>query len=704
MQDIKYLFEPRSVAVLGASAKPGKLGNSIVRNLIYGKYEGRIVPVNPSGGEILGLQAYKNLGDLAGDIDLAVIVVPAAAAFEAVKSCADRGVKFAAIITSGFSEIGNVDEEKKIISYARDHNMRVVGPNMMGIYSGTAAMNATFGPADIPAGNVAIITQSGALGIAMIGKTKLENIGLSAIISVGNKADISEVDLLGYLTEDRNTRAIMLYIEGVTHGESFVELLSKTSKIKPVVVLKSGRSKRGAMAAASHTGSLAGVDKVFDDIARQCGVLRAEGLQEALEWCKFLADAPEPAGDNAVIITNGGGIGVMATDACDKYDINLYDNQPDLKSAFSGVVPQFGSLKNPVDLTGEATADNYFTAINAALADEKMNSVICLGCETAVFDPQKFALKTEELFLNNKPQKPIVFSFVGGQQLEENINRLRRLGVPIYSEVLQATSCLGAVYYNARQKKEYLPGFEEVEVDDTAIREVLTGVRKDARRFLFSYEAQRIMKAVNIASPASRVAHSLDEAVSMAESIGYPVVMKVVSPDILHKSDAGGVALDILNGKEVADAYEAILQSSRRYRPDAAIEGIEISEQARPGVETIVGARRDLSFGPIVMFGLGGIYVEVMKDIVFRSFPCNLKEANRMISQIKTYPLLLGVRGEKHKDTDALADAILKVGTILKKFDDISDIEINPLVAYDHGEGVKAVDVRILLSRQEAVQ
>ena len=267
-----------------------------------------------------------------------------------------------------------------------------------------------------------------------------------------------------------------------------------------------------------------------------------------------------------------------------------------------------------------------------------------------------------------------------------------------------ATSCLGAVYYNSRQKADYSPELEEISIDEQAIQNVIDGVRKDGRQFLFSYEAQRIMRAVNIANPESNIAHNIDETVGFAKQTGYPVVMKVVSRDILHKSDAGGVALDILNENEVMDAYEAILQSCRRYKPDAVIEGIEISEQVRPGVETIVGARRDLSFGPIVMFGLGGIYVEVMKDIVFRSFPCNLKEANRMISQIKTYPLLLGVRGEARKDIDGLADAILRVGTIIKRFKDISDIEINPLVAYDHGDGVKAVDVRILLSRQEAAK
>jgi acyl-CoA synthetase (NDP forming) len=321
VQDIKFLFEPRSVVVVGASANVGKLGHTVVSNLISSGYRGKIYPVNPAGGKILGIPVYRDISSISGEIDLAVIVIPAGAVFDAVKGCADKGARFIAIISSGFSEIGNADEEKRIINYARQHDVRVLGPNIIGIYSAAAPMNATFGPGGIPAGNVAIVTQSGALGVAMIGKAKVENIGLSAIVSVGNKADVDEVDILNYLAADRNTKVIMMYIEGVTHGESFVDALKTTTKIKPVVVVKSGKSKRGAMAAASHTGSLAGEDKVFDDIARQCGVIRAEGLQEALEWCKYLAGTPEPQGENVLIITNGGGIGVLTADACEQYNI-----------------------------------------------------------------------------------------------------------------------------------------------------------------------------------------------------------------------------------------------------------------------------------------------------------------------------------------------------------------------------------------------
>jgi acetyl coenzyme A synthetase (ADP forming)-like protein len=702
MQDIRFLFHPRSVAVIGASAKAGKLGNTVVTNLVAGGYKGTVYPVNPAGGEIGGKTVYKTVAEVPGEIDLAVIVIPAAGVLEAVKSCADKRSKFLAIITSGFSEIGNSEEEKKIIAYAHERGTRVLGPNIIGLYSAGASLNATFGPSNIPTGNVAIVTQSGALGVAMIGKAGVENIGLSSIVSLGNKADIDEVDMLGYLVDDNNTRVIMMYVEGITHGEVLVNMLKKATKIKPIVVVKSGRSKRGAMAAASHTGSLAGEDQVFDDIARQCGMIRAESIQEAMDWCKFLAETPEPRGENTVIITNGGGIGVLTADACEKYGINLYDNLPDMKKTFAAVVPEFGSLKNPVDLTGQATAEKYSDAIAAALSNDNINSIICLGCESGVFNPEIFAVQTEELFTGGKLHKPLVFSFVGGARLEDSIEHLKVRGIPIFNDVQEAVSCLGAVYTNARQKKVPLTEPEPVSIDEAAIADVIAGARKDGRRFLLAHEGQAILRAIGIAGPRSNIAHNLDEAVAYAEKTGYPVVMKIVSHDILHKSDAGGVALDIDDKKEVADAYEAILQSCRRYKPDASIDGIEVSEQIRPGIETIVGSRRDLSFGPIVMFGLGGIYVEVMKDIAFRAFPLSRDDASRMISTIKTYPLLLGVRGEARKDIEAIANAILRVGTVLKKFEDITDIEINPLVAYDYGEGVKAVDVRILLSNQEA--
>ena len=701
--DIKYLFEPRGVAIIGASHDQSKIGHKLVRNISLSGYKGKIYPVNPEGGEILGYKVYKNIDEVDDIVDIACIVVPAKYVFDTVKICAAKSVKFAVIIASGFSEIGNIAEEKKIVAYAREHGMRVLGPNIFGVYSAAASLNATFGPVNVRAGKVAVITQSGAIGIGMMGKTVTENIGLSAIISVGNKSDIDEADLLEYLIEQEQTKIIMMYIEGVSEGERLISTLKYAVQKKPVVVIKSGRSKRGAMAAASHTSSLAGEDRVFEDIIKQCGVIRAETINDALDWCHYLANSPIPEGENTVIVTNGGGIGVLAADACEKYNVNLYDDLQSLNKTFGKVIPTFGSSKNPVDLSGQAPVSYYDNALTAALNNKSIHSVICLACETAVFNPDEFY----QVILKQAPhfcsKKPLVLSLFGGASIEHYVHELQKNDIPAFEDVYEAVSLLGAMYSYYRTRNNPVEPSPGIDIDIDKVNEIILRVRADNRTFLLASEAQAIMLIAGIPVPKSRIAHNLDEAIRYSEEIGYPVVMKIVSRDIIHKSDAGGVALDLENKNEVMDAYEAISHNVRGYNPDARIEGFEIDEMVRDETETIVAARRDIAFGPIVMFGLGGIYVEVMRDVAFRSFPLNNKEAQKMISQIHSYPILLGVRGEKRKDIDTVADSIIKVGTILQKCPDITDIEINPLVVYAQGEGARAVDVRILLSKpQEA--
>jgi len=580
--------------------------------------------------------------------------------------------------------------------------MRVLGPNIFGVYSSAASINATFGPSDVEQGGVAIITQSGALGIAMMGKTKTEKIGLSAVVSVGNKCDVAEADLLTSLVEDALTKVVLMYIEGVKEGAKLVQILPEAMKKKPIIVIKSGRSKRGAMAAASHTGSLAGADEVFSAIMRQCGVLRAESIQEALNWCKFLQDTPLPKGENTVILTNGGGIGVLATDACEKFEVNLYDNIAEMQRMFAGSMPDFGSLKNPVDITGQALIDDYDKTISAALHNDNVDSLIVLGCQTAVLDAHSLPGTIERAMAPAMPKKPLIFSFFGGPAIEAAITELKGKGRPIFGDVYEAVSCLGACYQVTRNRQTDRGDAGIVdrlaaEFDYDTIQRVLAGVRADNRRFLLAHEAQTLMKAAGIPMPQSVVARNLDQAVKAAEEIGYPVVMKIVSKDIIHKSDAGGIALDLDNRQEVVDAHEAIMHNCRAHNPNAVLEGVEVAEQVPRGTETIIGARRDPSFGPIVMFGLGGIYVEVMKDVSFRAIPLSYNEAGRMIQEIKSFPLLLGVRGEKQKDIDTLLHTILRVGAVLRTFDEINDIEINPLVVYDQGMGAKALDARILL-------
>ncbi len=697
---IRFLFEPRSVAIIGASHDRGKIGFAVLRNILSGGYCGAIYPINPAGGEIEGIPVRRSLQEVEGEIDVAVVTIPSPLVFAAVKDLCRHNVKNAILISAGFSEIGNLEEERKITDYANEHGMRILGPNVFGIYSSSSNLNATFVSGNIPRGHLAMITQSGALGLTLVGQASVEHIGLSAIVSVGNKSDIDESDLLDYLYRHEETHMVLIYIEGIRNGEKFIAALKKTTRVKPVVIIKSGRSQRGAMAAASHTGSLAGSDDLFDAIARQCGALRAESTREAFNWCKFITNNPLPRGENTVIITNGGGAGVMATDACEKYSVPLYDDAEDLKQIFTPVIPSFGSAKNPVDVTGNASLADYTKAFDAALQSENINTVVGIFCETAIVpaDHLKEMVETNVQRYRQKG-KLIIFSLFGGEKTSQYEMEARRRGLPVTDDVYDAISTLGAGYRYNRYAIDLPDEEADVTMDFGAIDEIVRNAAAAKRYFLLAHEAQKIMEIADIPIPVTMNATTLEAAITSADSVGYPVAMKVISKDIIHKSDAGGIALGLDNRKEVVAAYEAIMRNCRAHVPHAVIEGVSISEMVRPGVEIIIGARRDVIFGPTVMVGLGGIYVEVMKDVSFRALPLDQKEIQTMVKEIRSYPLLLGVRGEAMKDINKLVEAIIKISAIIRRCKGITDIEINPLVVYEVGMGAKAVDVRILLSK-----
>ncbi|MEN6620016.1 MAG: acetate--CoA ligase family protein, partial [Smithella sp.] len=490
----------------------------------------------------------------------------------------------------------------------------------------------------------------------------------------------------------------------IRNGKKFIQAVRRTALKKPVLVIKSGRSSKGAQAAASHTGSLAGSDDVFDDVIRQCGALRAESTKEAFNWAMLLLDNPLPTEDNIVIITNGGGAGVMAADACEKYGVNLYDDPQDLKRVFTPAIPAFGSSKNPIDITGQATASDYEKAFDAALADDNIHTVFAIYCETALSTAAELENIVEKNYKKFKDKKKlIVFSLFGGQRTSDYVTATRKQGIPVSDDVYDTASALGAMYRYKEYRETHSPTdkMAEITLDVDPITAIVTSVKRKGRYFLLAHEAQQIMDMAGIRIPKSIQAQTVAGAIEAAATIGYPVVMKVVSKDIIHKSDAGGIALDLENKNEVIDAYGAILRNSHERVPGAVIEGVDISEMVKKGTELIVGARRDNIFGPIIMIGLGGIYVEVMKDVSFRSLPVSLQDINSMIQELRSYPLLLGVRGEEMKDIPAIVNVIIILGAILNSCPRISDIEINPLVVYEHGEGVRAVDVRIILSKNE---
>jgi len=697
---IRLLFEPRSVAVVGASRERGKIGHAVLKNILSGGYRGRIYPINPAGGEIEGIPVHRSLQEVDGDIDVAVVTIPSHLVFSAVQDLCRKKVKNAVLISAGFSEIGNLEEERKITDYAGEHGMRILGPNVFGIYSSSADLNATFVSGNIPRGHLAMITQSGALGLTLVGQASVEHIGLSAVVSVGNKSDIDESDLLEYLQHHDDTHMVLMYIEGIRNGEKFISALKDTTRAKPVVIIKSGRSERGAVAAASHTGSLAGSDDLFDAIARQCGALRAESTREAFNWCKFITNNPLPRGENTVIITNGGGAGVMATDACEKYAVPLYNDPQELKRIFGAVVPSFGSTKNPIDVTGTASPKDYTETFDAALQSENISAVVGIYCETAIVPAEHLQETVEANFRKYREKgKLIIFSLFGGEQTSEYEMNARRRGIPVTDDVYDAISTLGAVYRYSRYTGDSPDEDADAGMDFAAIDAIVDRAVAAKRHFLLAHEAQQVMEIAGLPIPRTINAATLQSAVKSADWIGYPVAMKVVSKDIIHKSDVGGIALDLDSREEVIDAYEAIMRNCRAHVPHAVIEGVSISEMVQPGVEMIVGARRDRIFGPTVMVGLGGIYVEVMKDVSFRALPLDRKEILTMIKEIRSYPLLLGVRGEEMKDINKLLEAIVKIGAIIRRCKGISDIEINPLVVYEQGMGANAVDVRILLSK-----
>lgn len=454
-KELEPLFKPKSIAVIGASTKPGKIGYEIVRNLLEYGFEGKIYPVNPKAKEILGLKAYPNIKDIPGEVDMAVISIPADKVLDVVKDCGEKGVKVLVVITSGFSEVGNEELEEKLVETARKYGMRVLGPNIFGIVYTPNKMNATFGPKDILPGGIAFITQSGALGIALMGWTILEEIGLSAVVSMGNMADIDVMEVSEYLADDPNTKVITIYLEGLKPGSGrrFLEIMKKVSEKKPVIVVKSGRSERGAAAAASHTGSLAGADKVYDAAMKQTGILRALNIEEMFDWARAFALLPLPKGENAVIITNGGGAGVMATDAAADYGVKLMDPPEDLKEKFRKHMPWFGSPKNPVDLTGMATPKEYYGAVKEALYDPRVHSIIVLYCRTAVCDPMELAnaiIKARDEARKDGIEKPIVVSMIGGEDVYQAMKHLNRNSIPAYPIPERAVSALGALLRYAR--------------------------------------------------------------------------------------------------------------------------------------------------------------------------------------------------------------------------------------------------------------
>ncbi len=702
-ESLEALLRPKSVAVVGASSTPGKLGDKLLRNILADGYAGKVYPINPNEPEIQGLKAYKSVLDVPGEIDCAVVAVPAKLCVQVADECGRKGVKGMTVITSGFSEIGRRDLEEEMVRTARRYGTRVLGPNVVGTLSNSEKLNASFAPFLPYPGKSSFISQSGALVVAIDAATHFRRVGFDKMISIGNMADIDLADCVEWLDADPNTTCIALYIEGLKTGRRFIDACRKART--PIVSLKAGVSAHGAAAAASHTGSLAGSAKVYEAAFRQSGIVEAADLLNLFDRSLALSLQPPMKGDNLFVLSNGGGIAVLATDAAERDGVPLQFAPADLQAEVRKSMPEYGSAKNPADLTGMAGKDQYYSSVKAILSHPWVDGLVVLFCETSLTVPMEVS---EAIYRSIKDSgvttKPVIIGLTGGQESEDCLHWFNEHGIPAYDAPDKAVNAMAALreYERKRALVAEAPA-AAAGASPAAARSVIAAARAAGRDALTEVEAKAVFEAYGL--PVAKTALAADEeaAVRLARTIGFPVVMKIVSPDILHKSDAGGVKVDIRDEAAAREAFRTILANACAYKADARILGVAVQQMARFGTEVILGSVNDASFGPTVMFGLGGIFVEVLKDVTFRVAPVGAEEARRMLREIRAGAILGGTRGEAPRDEEALAKTIAAYSRMVADLaDDVAETDANPVMVYGRGEGLRIVDARIILKKTAA--
>lgn len=697
---MRELFEPTSVAVVGAARETNKVGHVIVKNLIEDGFQGPIYPVNPKADEILGLKCYKDLVSIPGKIELVIVVTPAKFVAGVLEETGKLGIQAAIIISAGFKEAGKEGAvmETELAAIARKYGIRVLGPNCLGLISTHHRMNATF-TANFPnEGGVAISSQSGAICSVLLDWAAGTNVGFSRFVSVGNKMDIEESFLLDYMRNDESTKVIGMYIEGINRGRDFMAQASATSKVKPIIALKAGRTSSGAKAASSHTGALSGSDKVYDAVMQRAGIIRVRTMEEMFDLLAVFASMPLPKDDRVAIVTNAGGLGVMAADALSDYGLTLATLKPETVDKLKTKLPPSANFYNPIDVIGDADAERYEFAIRTIMEDDNVSSVMALMAPTDLVDIPSVA-RTVAGFAGSS--KPVVTAFVGGEGLRDAISILRRSGVPNYDSPDRAAHALSSMLRYKSIGQPHDEAMEVFQADKAKVRALIDKVRSEDRLALSESEGKEILRAYGVIVPGEGLAKTEEEAVSLANSIGYPVVLKVESPDIAHKTDVGGVVVNLKTDEEVRLNFQLIRSRSAAKVPNARIDGVTV-EKMFAGREVIVGMVRDEQFGPVVTVGLGGIFVEIMKDVAQTIAPMSRGDAGRMIRSIKAYPILTGARGRRPADVKALEDVILRLSQIAMDFPEISEFEMNPVMVGDEGAGAAAVDALVTIRRERA--
>lgn len=693
-------FSPKSIAVIGASEKPG-IGKTIFTNIAK-HFQGKIYPVTPSNPSVGGLTAYKSVLDVPGSVDLAVVAAPSRFTPAVMEEVGKKGIKGAIIVSAGFRE---VDEEgarleKEVGEISKKYGTRVIGPNCLGIMSLSKEnmMNSTFLKITPSYGGIALVSQSGAICAATVEDAGAQNIGFSKVISMGNKVDLDESDVLEMLAEDDDTKVIVMYLEDIRDARRFMDIARRitTEKKKPIIVLKSGRTAEGAKAAASHTGALGGSDANYEAAFAQCGVLRVDTMGELFDLATAFSKQPLPEG-GVVIVSNAGGPAIISTDACSKYGLNMAEITS-IRDDIAKVIPAYGSPRNPVDIVGDADFNRFEKVLNLVLAHPNVGSVVTMCTPSATLnydDLARVLVKMSRQF----PNKTILASLMGLAEGVENRAIMSEGGVPYYLYAEPAIRTLKAIYdfKNWVDSAKTKAGTLQFSKDTGKVRQIFESVKKQGRNNLLEEEGYEVLRAYGFPTPKSILGANEDECVKAAKEIGYPVVMKIASPDIIHKSDAGGVKVGVKNDEDLRAAFRSIMESAKKYKADARVKGVLVQEMVKSAKETILGASQDPTFGPVIMFGLGGIYVEVLKDVVFRIAPIDEREAAKMVESIKTIKLLKGVRGEKPSDLKAIADSLQRLSQLVTDFREIKEFDINPLLVLEDGKGARVVDARIIL-------
>lgn len=706
MRDLEPLFAPQSIAVVGASRRLGTAGSEILKNLILGSFAGVIYPVNPKSKSLMGIRCVPTVSAIDDQVDLAVVIVPSNSVEAVLGECADHGTRHFIVISAGFKEVGGegVERENRLKTLAKERGLSILGPNCLGLINTapSVSMNAAFGGTMPKAGCMGLISQSGALAAALLDYAKGRGIGFSRFVSFGNKADINEIDLLQSLAADPATKVILMYVEDLSSGQTFVDVahgITHGRHPKPILAIKTGRTQEGAAAAASHTGSLAGSDEVYDAVFSQAGVIRVESVEDLFDYAEVFAEPALPRGRRTAIITNAGGPGIMATDACIRYGLKLSKFQEYTIKSLKFQMPPTGSLKNPVDVIGDARHDRYRAAMDAVTADEEVDQVMVLVTPQAMTDAKEIAQVVVEM--ESYCEKPIVACMMGESDVEPGVRVLKEHGVPTYQFPENAMRSMSAKARFAEWIRSPIRDYRRFEVDKDGVDRLFQEESAAGRNQLVEIRALEALAHYGFPIVPYKLAKSADEAAAAAAEMGFPVVLKISGPKILHKTDVGGVRLNLTDEGSVRSAYEGMIQSVRgKLGSEVEIWGVVVQKMLQPGKEIILGMTRDPRFGPLLMFGLGGIYTEALRDVAFRLAPIRENVASEMIKDIRSYRLLEGVRGESPSDVAAIAECLMRLSQLVTEHARVKELDINPLIVYPRGKGCMVADARIILSER----